>query len=57
MLGLHLGNQAEVEDHDPPFACDQNVGRLDIPMKLAFSMKRRHTVDELGKRVGQSVAG
>ena len=57
MLRHQIGDQAEVEDDDPSFRCHQNVGRLDISMKLASPVKCGNTFDELSERVDQTVVG
>ena len=38
-LGAHFGDQSEIEDHDPTFACHQHIGRLDIAVQGARAVK------------------
>ena len=42
-----LGDQTEVEDDDASFRRHQHVGRLDVSMKLAETVERRDSVDQL----------
>lgn len=52
---LELGDQAEVEQHDAPFAGDPHVGRLDVAMDLARRMKRQQAARELRQRQPQPI--
>ena len=48
--GVELADQAEVEQHDPAGAVDQDVRRLEIAVELARDVEREDAVDELGQR-------
>ena len=41
--------QAEVEDHDPSRAVDQDVGRLEVEMQHPGVMQRLDAGDQLGQ--------
>ena len=40
VVGNDVARKTEIENHDAPFGCDQDVGRLDVPMKLASVVQR-----------------
>ena len=51
VIGKDVARKTEIENHDAPVGCDQDVGRLDVAMKLALVVQRPNPVDELPEDV------
>jgi hypothetical protein len=51
---FQLGNQAEVEEHNPSLAGDQNIGGLDIAVELTRLVQRDDPVGELSQGASKS---
>ena len=51
VIGKDVARKTEIENHDAPVGCDQDVGRLDVAMKLAPVGAAPNPVDELPEDV------
>jgi len=55
VIGRDVAGQTEIQNHDAPVWCDQDVGRLDVAMKLAFAVQHANSFDELPEDVPDSI--
>ncbi len=53
-VDLDVCGHSEIEDHDPSVTSDQNVRRLDVPMKLARGVERVNPFGELRERAPEA---
>jgi hypothetical protein len=55
VIGRDVAGQTEIQNHDAPVWCDEDVGRLDVAMKLAVAVQHANSFDDLPEDMPDSL--